>query len=231
LAEVRAVIFDVDGTIVDTERDGHRPAFNEAFARHGLPYHWDVADYGRLLEYTGGKRRIERFLAERGHPGDHADLAASLHATKTRLFREWLTSGTLQARPGVDSFLSRLSGAGVRLAVCTTGTREWVMPLLERVFGADRFEDIVTGNDVDELKPAPDAYVEVLGRLALDAREAVAIEDSRNGLVAAVRAGLGCWIVRNAYTTTQVFDGALGTFDNFGLGGLTSDHVLQQAGR
>jgi HAD superfamily hydrolase (TIGR01509 family) len=215
LAELRAVIFDVDGTLVDTERIGHRTAFNAAFAEHGLEYYWDESTYGRLLATTGGRRRIESFLVERNHPGEKASLARALHVRKTVLFKEWAASADVQARPGVDDLLDRLEAAGVTLAVCTTGTGEWVHALLDRVFGRGRFQTVVTGDDVVELKPEPDAYLLALARLQLRADQAVAVEDSRNGFVAARRAGLECWVITNDYTADQRFDGALGVYSSF----------------
>jgi len=228
LAELRAVIFDVDGTLVDTERNGHRTAFNAAFAEGGLEYHWDESTYGRLLAITGGRRRIESFLLECNHPGDQASLARALHIRKTALFKEWVVSADIQARPGVDELLGRLEAAGLTLAVCTTGTGEWVHALLDRVFGRGRFQTVVTGDDVVELKPEPDAYLLALARLQLRADQAVAVEDSRNGFVAARRAGLECWVVTNDYTADQRFDGALGVYSSFidGRQALTAGRVF-----
>jgi HAD superfamily hydrolase (TIGR01509 family) len=228
LAELRAVIFDVDGTLVDSERDVHRPAFNAAFAQHDLPYRWDVAEYGRLLDVTGGRRRIESYLAQRQHPGDLAALAAQVHATKTRIVRDRFEQGAVRPRPGVCDLITELAAAGLRIAVCTTGTRDWVYPLLERVFGVDRFDAIVTGSDVIDLKPDPDGYLRTLDRLNLAAAHAVAVEDSRNGFCSAVRAGLRCWVVTNPYTAGQLFDGALGIFDSFerSINGLIADRIL-----
>jgi HAD superfamily hydrolase (TIGR01509 family) len=228
LAELRAVIFDVDGTLVDTERNGHRTAFNAAFAEHGLDYHWDESTYGQLLAITGGRRRIESFLVERDYPGDHASLARALHIRKTALFKDWVASADVHARPGVNDLLGRLEAAGITLAVCTTGTAEWVHALLDRVFGRGRFQTVVTGDDVVELKPEPDAYLLALARLQLRADQVVAVEDSHNGFIAAQRAGLVCWVVTNDYTAAQRFDGALGMSQNFtgGPDALTSGRVL-----
>ncbi|WP_300007489.1 HAD-IA family hydrolase [Pseudonocardia sp.] len=209
-----AVLFDVDGTLADTERDGHRPAFNRAFAEHGLADRWDVEDYGRLLSVTGGQRRIERFLAERGHP-DPAGLARALHRAKTEHFVEWVRSGPVRCRPGVDVLLADLRAAGLRLGVVTTGRRAWVAPLLDRLFGPAAFETVVTGDDVERLKPAPDAYLLALRRLGLDAAAAVAVEDSPPGLAAARAAGLPGVVVTNGYTAGAGFPGAAAVLESF----------------
>lgn len=213
-ARLSAVVLDVDGTLADTERDGHRPAFNRAFAESGLDEHWGVEDYGRLLAVTGGRRRIEGFLAGRGHP-DPAGLAAVLHRAKTEHFLDWVRSGPVRSRPGVDALLADLGRAGVRLAVATTGRRRWVLPLLERLFGPDRFDAVVTGDDVERLKPAPDAYTRALDLLGLDPAEALAVEDSPPGLGAALAAGLRCVVVTNDYTVAGPFPGAAAVLPGF----------------
>lgn len=210
-----AVIFDVDGTLADTERDGHRPAFNRAFADHGLSYRWDVETYGRLLAVTGGRRRIEGHLAEQGHP-DPAGLAPVLHRAKTAHFVRWVESGPVACRPGVDTLIADLRRHGARIAVATTGTRAWVLPLLDRLFGPALFDVVVTGDDVENLKPAPDAYLQALDRLGLPPDETLAVEDSAPGLAAARAAGLACLVVANDYTRDGDFTGAAAVLDGFG---------------
>ncbi|MEU9890561.1 HAD-IA family hydrolase [Sphaerisporangium sp. NPDC051011] len=220
-----AVVFDVDGTLVDSERDGHRIAFNDAFAAAGLPYRWDAEEYGRLLRVTGGRRRLTMFLEGRGHGvGEAAELAASLHADKTARFRDLVESGGVPPRPGVRELIGELATAGVTLAVATTGTGEWVRPLLARTFDPGTFAVVVTGTEVPELKPDPAVYREVLARLDLPPDRALAVEDSENGLRAALAAGLRCVVVTNDYTRNQDFTGALAIHPEFsahdGLAGL-----------
>ncbi|MQA16742.1 MAG: HAD-IA family hydrolase [Pseudonocardiaceae bacterium] len=220
LSELRAVIFDVDGTLADTERDGHRPAFNEAFAAAGLPYRWDEAEYGTLLVITGGSRRIERYLRDRGVPAPRAaDLAAELHATKTARFVDRVRAGLVPARPGVAEVLRELQAAGVRLAVATTGSREWVMELLDGLFGPDMFEVVLTGTDVPARKPDPAVYQQTVCRLRLPAECVIAVEDSAIGCSAAVAAGLRCMVVTNDYTSDQDFSGATVICDGFARNG------------
>lgn len=223
-----AVLFDVDGTLADTERHGHRPAFNRAFAEFGLDHRWGVEDYGRMLAVTGGRRRIELFLAHRGHP-DPAGLARMLHRAKTEHFVEWVRSGPVRSRPGVDGLLADLRAAGVRTGVVTTGRRAWVLPLLDRLFGPAAFEAIVTGDDVERLKPAPDAYLLALDRLGLRAAEVLVVEDSPPGLAAARAAGPACVVVTNDYTAGEEFPGAAAVLPSFD--GLDAAGLLRSVGR
>lgn len=227
-----AVVFDVDGTLADTERDGHRPAFNEAFAAAGLPYWWDEDDYGALLAITGGKRRIEHYLRDQGVPGEQADgLAATLHASKTERFIDRVRAGSVPARAGLAELLDELRTAGVRLAVATTGSAGWVRELLDGLFGPDAFEFVLTGDDVTDLKPAPAVYQQALLRLQLPAQRVIAVEDSANGVRAAVDAGLRCAVVTNDYTRDQDFSGAAVVCDGYSRHGhrpLTARLLLER---
>lgn len=205
---LRAVIFDVDGTLADTERDGHRPAFNAAFAEHGLDLHWSVDRYGELLTITGGHRRIAADLRSRGWGDEADDIALQVHRTKTALFRDRVVDGSIVPRPGLTELVSSLVEAGIRIAVATTGRRSWVEPLLGHLLGEVGVEVVVTGDDVTNLKPDPEVYQLALAALDLPAREALAVEDSAIGLQAAVAAGLATVVVTNGYTVAQDFTGA-----------------------
>jgi HAD superfamily hydrolase (TIGR01509 family) len=212
---LRAVIFDLDGTLADTERDGHRVAFNAAFEAAGLNYRWSTAEYGELLATTGGRRRIARYLQSAGHsPTEAAELAAQLHQDKTRRFVSLVRTGAMQARPGAAELIRALRADGVATAVATTGTSDWVLPLLDMLFGIDAFDAVVTGSDVTDLKPDPAVYLETLVRLQLAPAQAVAVEDSANGVHAAVSAGLRCVVVVNGYTRDQDFTGAVAVLDD-----------------
>lgn len=209
-----AVVFDVDGTLADTERDGHRPAFNRAFAAHGLPYAWDEETYGRLLAIPGGRPRLEHFLDEQGQP-DAAGWAEVLHATKTDAFLEWVHHGPVQARPGVPELVSDLRARGVRCGVATTGRRAWVEPLLARLVDPGTFSVVVAGDDVTDLKPDPEAYHRAVAALGVAPGTVLAVEDSPPGLAAARAGGLACLVVVNGYTRGEDFPGAAAVLDSF----------------
>ncbi|MCG6895936.1 MAG: HAD family hydrolase [Thiocapsa sp.] len=220
----KALIFDVDGTLADTERDGHRPAFNAAFAEAGLDWRWDVERYGRLLAVTGGKERIQTYIEEEGvelAPSlDQADFIAALHRSKTRHYVARLEQGAIPLRPGVLRLLREARDAGVRLAIATTTTPENVNVLLDNAGEAglrDWFEVIAAGDVVPLKKPAPDIFILALAELGLDARDCVAIEDSDNGVRSALAAGLRALLVTvNAYTQGQDFRGVPLVVDQLG---------------
>lgn len=221
----KVLIFDVDGTLADTERDGHRPAFNAAFAEAGLDWHWDAERYGRLLAVTGGKERIRHFIEQEGirlEEGTDPDvLVAELHRRKTRHYLSMLRSGSIPLRPGVLRLLREARSAGVRLAIATTTTPENVTELLEHCGepGLAAWLDVIAAGDVvAHKKPAPDIYQLVLGELGLSARDAIAVEDSDNGVRSAQAAGIDAILVTaNDYTAGQDFGAAPLVVD--GLGG------------
>ncbi|MDP1734321.1 MAG: HAD-IA family hydrolase [Sulfuritalea sp.] len=215
---LEALIFDVDGTLADTERDGHRPAFNAAFAEAGLAWHWDEALYGELLAVTGGKERI-RFFCERHEPEfllepDVASRIKALHAAKTRHYVTLCAQG-IALRPGVEALLREAHAAGLRLAIATTTTPENVTALLPADVMA-LFEKVGAGDTVPNKKPAPDIYQWVLAQMGLPPAACLAIEDSANGLKASLAAGLATVITRTAYTDDHDFCGALALLPDLG---------------
>lgn len=220
---LKALIFDVDGTLAETERDGHRIAFNLAFAEHGLPWHWDEARYGRLLDVTGGKERICHYalqeapemLADPAFP----ELVKHLHAAKTAHYVRLVAAGRLALRPGVAELIAATRRAGIRLAIATTTSPDNVDALLRATLGDEApgwFEVIGAGDIVPAKKPAPDIYQWVLTRLGLPATDCLAIEDSENGLKSALSAGLRCVVTISEYTRGQDFSGANRVLDDLG---------------
>ena len=212
-----AVVFDVDGTLVDSERHGHRVAFNLAFEAFDLPYRWDEEEYGELLRITGGQKRLHAYLRDQGMADEERDeLVPRLHKRKTEILMELVEEGRIEVRPGVSRLLEELARAGRRLAVATTGSRSWVEGLLAQLLVGVEFEEVVTGDEVENRKPDPEAFTEALDRLGLTAADAVAVEDSAEGLAAAAAAGLACVVVVNGYTEDHDLDAAELVLDGFG---------------
>lgn len=213
---LKALVFDVDGTLAETERDGHRIAFNLAFREAGLPWQWDVSLYGELLAVTGGKERMahyaRRYAPElAGRPGFDT-LVRKLHVLKTERYVELVHAGYLPLRPGVGSLLRAARAEGLRLAIATTTSPENVAALLHASLAPDAerwFEVIGAGDVVAAKKPAPDIYLWVLERLGLLAADCLAIEDSVNGLRAARAARLPTVVTEAQYTRGEDFSGAL----------------------
>lgn len=233
---LHALIFDVDGTLAETERDGHRPAFNAAFSEAGLDWHWDEALYQRLLDVTGGKERIRHFAARfdpaaAARPG-FDNLVRRLHAAKTAHYIRRVEQGQLSLRPGVARLIGEARRAGIRLAIATTTSPENVGTLLRAGLGpqaASWFAVIGAGDIVPEKKPAPDIYRWVLDRLGLPAAACLAIEDSENGLKSALTAGLRCLVTVSEYTRGQDFTGAVAVLDD--LTQLSPDALPGWSGR
>lgn len=229
----RAAIFDVDGTLVDSERDGHRVAFNMAFEEFDLPYRWDVEEYGRLLRVTGGQRRIDRYLTDQGvDEEERAKLAPALHARKTEILNELVQEGRVEVRPGAQRLLTELAEAGCTLAVATTGSRGWVDKLLTRLLPDVTFDVTVTGDEVDNRKPDPEAFLVALERLGRqdDPAGVVVIEDSPEGLEAGLGAGLPVAMVLNDYTRDHDVKGAGVVLDGFGETDAPAEVVADEAG-
>jgi HAD superfamily hydrolase (TIGR01509 family) len=219
---LEALIFDVDGTLADTERDGHRVAFNRAFAEAGLDWDWSADLYGKLLSITGGKERIkyyiDRHAPEFSNRKALGDFVAGLHASKTKFYSELLETGTIPLRPGVRRLLIEAKETGLRLAIATTTTPQNVTVLLENSMpgSLSLFEFIGAGDVVPKKKPAPDIYHFVLGQLKLRPDQCLAFEDSALGLKAALGAGLKTIITVNGYTASQDFTGATLAVDKLG---------------
>jgi HAD superfamily hydrolase (TIGR01509 family) len=213
------LIFDCDGVLADTERYGHLPAFNRTFEEFGLPVRWSEEEYGRKLEIAGGKERMaslltDDFVREHGLPTDEDGRRAMLadwHKRKTALYTEMVAEGRLPGRPGVARIVGEALDAGWDLAVASTSAEPSVRAVLEHVVGpaqAARFALVLAGDVVEKKKPAPDIYELAMDRLRADPSDTLVIEDSRNGLLAAVGAGLPCVVTVNGYTQDEDFSEA-----------------------
>lgn len=215
-SSLRALIFDVDGTLADTE-SAHRTSFNEAFRDEGLDWHWYEPLYTRLLLISGGKERIAHFMDESAcgpaaGSSERNELIARLHARKTRIYDRRVRSGAVPLRPGVQTLIESALSHGLRLAIATTTTPDNIDALLEPALGRDwasRFEVIEHGHSAPRKKPDPQVYVQALARLQLDADHCIALEDSANGLQAAQAAGLATVVTPTRFTSGHDFTGAL----------------------
>ena len=219
---IKAIIFDVDGTLADTE-EGHRKSFNKAFAESGLDWNWDVALYGKLLKVTGGKERIKYFVSDflTGYtrPDNFDDFVKHLHKVKTEHYTAMLHAGNIPLRPGIKQLINDAHIAGIMLAIATTTSPENVSALLEVGLGKDwerYFAANGCGDIVPNKKPAPDIYYWVLNKLKLSPADCIALEDSENGLRSSLAAGIRTFVTVNHYTRSQDFTGADGVFDDLG---------------
>jgi HAD superfamily hydrolase (TIGR01509 family) len=210
---IEALIFDCDGVLVDTERDGHRVGFNRAFAEFGIDAEWSVELYAKLLLVAGGKERMTAYFDEFGWPedtdGDEAkdDLIKQLHVTKTAITAGLVSEGGLPLRPGIARIVDEAIDAGVRLGVCTTSNPKFIDAVLD-LFGPKRkaaFEFVHAGDCVAKKKPHPEIYQLAQQSLGLPPSSCVVIEDSRNGLLAAKGAGFPCLITTSTYTIDEDF--------------------------
>lgn len=233
--QLQGLIFDVDGTLANTERDGHRVAFNQAFKEVGLDWHWSVEFYGELLAIAGGKERVyyylDKYLPEfqpspelsrlytsRSFQGittanldtrqDLKNFVAYLHKLKTKYYLQLLRKGAIGLRPGVKRLITEARQNDIRLAIATTSSLPNVIALLEKYLDLDWFEVIAAGDIVAAKKPAPDIYQYVLNRTQIPAQNWIVFEDSDNGLAAAREVCLTTIITVNNYTETQDFSQA-----------------------
>ncbi len=217
----RALIWDVDGTLAETEHHGHRVAFNLAFEEAGLPWHWDETIYARLLEVTGGKERLRAWWRSVDPAVADSEEATQrilqLHQRKTAHYLAFLEQGGITLRPGVKRLIDAARAAGIRQAIATTTTPDNLWPLLGHEFaplGRATFEVIGAGDVVAAKKPAPDIYRWVLERLGLEAAQCLAIEDSAVGAASAVAAGVPVLVTRSHYTVHQAMPPVLAVLDS-----------------
>jgi HAD superfamily hydrolase (TIGR01509 family) len=226
----RALVFDCDGVLGNTERDGHLVAFNQAFAEAGIDIEWSVADYAELLEVPGGKERMRRamfadpaVIEANGFPIDpdaQLSLLAQLHRRKSDIFRDLVEEGRVAPREGAARLAIEVHEAGWKVAVASTAADQSVRAMVRHVFPEDLvpYVSVFAGDIVEHKKPAPDVYELALRELALDAREVCVVEDSKPGLVAAKAAGSGCptVITVSEFTGDHDFTGAELVVDSLG---------------
>ncbi len=222
MAALQALIFDVDGTMAETE-EAHREAFNQTFKEMGLPWHWGQPLYKALLEITGGKERIRHYISHY-HP-THAkrllkgNWVKTLHKRKTARYVEMARSGEIALRPGVARLIDEARAKGIRLAIATTTNIAPLTALFEGTLGREAmgwFEAIAAGDMAQNKKPAPDLYQMALTKLGLPPQACLALEDSRNGILSATAAGLATVITKSTYTQDQTFPEAIAVLDNLG---------------
>ena len=215
MSRLKALLWDVDGTLAETERDGHRVAFNQAFEASGVPWRWDEAHYGELLRITGGRERLlfdMNTRADAPAPAEREAVTQAIHAKKNAVYAELVRSVGIPLRDGVLPLMQQCHERGVRMGIVTTTSRSNVDVLLRRHLGphwADWFAGSVCGEDVQRKKPDPEVYVKALRALAVGPLEAVAIEDAPGGLAAARAADIPVVVTRSFYFAQAPIEGAV----------------------
>jgi HAD superfamily hydrolase (TIGR01509 family) len=208
MAEIKAIIFDQDGVIIDTERDGHRVAFNETFKEFGFDVEWDVDKYHELLQIAGGKERMKHHLQTEGFgvevkPEQVDDLIKKLHKRKTEIFVQLIETGKLPLRPGVKRLMTEAMGKGLILGVCTTSNEKAAHTVAYQILKDIKFNFVLAGDVVSKKKPDPEIYLLALKETGLQPEECIVVEDSRNGVLAAKAAGMHVVATTNAYTKKE----------------------------
>ncbi|MCG6929244.1 MAG: HAD-IA family hydrolase [Desulfofustis sp.] len=209
----QALFFDMDGVIIDTEKDGHRIAFNQAFSEFGFEVFWDVDHYGELIRISGGKERMRHHLETRGfgRPVDASqadELIRTLHKRKTEIFIDLIEGGGLKLRPGIHRLMKEANDRNVPICICTTATQKAAQAVAAKSLPDIRFAHILAGDIVARKKPAPDIYLLALEKTGADAARCVVVEDSRNGMLAGVGAGAQVVVTTSIYTRGENFDEA-----------------------
>ena len=212
MGKIKAVFFDQDGVIIDTERDGHRVSFNMTFKEFGFTDEWSVDYYHELLQIAGGKERMKHHMQTRGFskpipPEQVEDLIKEMHKRKTAIFVELIESGKLPLRPGIHRFMQEAMQAGLKIGVCTTSNEQAAKAITERVLTDIHFDIVLAGDVVSHKKPDPEIYNLALARTGLKPDEVMVVEDSRNGVLAAKAAGTHVIVTTNPYTEKEDVSG------------------------
>ena len=205
---IKAALFDQDGVIIDTERDGHRVSFNMTFAEFGFTDEWSVEYYHELLQIAGGKERMKHHAQTKGFskpiPAEELDeLVKAMHKRKTALFVELIETGKLPLRPGIHRFMKELMAAGIKIGVCTTSNEQAAKAITEKVLKDIHFDIVLAGDVVKNKKPDPEIYNLALEKLGLKPDEAMVVEDSKNGVKASKAAGIKTIVTFNGYTEKE----------------------------
>jgi HAD superfamily hydrolase (TIGR01509 family) len=208
MAQIKAIFFDQDGVIIDTERDGHRVSFNDTFKEFGFDVEWDVEYYHELLQVGGGKERMKHDLHKRGFgkevkPDEEDEIIQAMHKRKTTIFIELIESGKLPLRPGIYRFMQEGIQANLTLAVCTTSNERAAHAIAYNILEDIPFEFVLAGDMVKNKKPDPEIYNMALLKTGLKPDECLVIEDSRNGVLAAKAAGMHVVATTNHYTERE----------------------------
>jgi len=208
MAQIKAVFFDQDGVIIDTERDGHRVAFNMTFKEYGYDFEWGVDYYHELLQVAGGKERMKHHLQTKGFGKDVKmedvdELIKSMHKRKTAIFVELIESGKLPLRPGIHRFMQEVVDAGLIIGVCTTSNERAANAVANNILSDIPFKFVLAGDIVSKKKPDPEIYNLALSKTGVKPEECLVIEDSHNGVKAAKAAEVHIVATTNVYTEKE----------------------------
>ena len=219
----KALIFDCDGVLAETEAEGHRVAFNKVFEEEKLGIHWDVETYGELLRIAGGKERMRQYFDKvnlKKNFDNINEYIKKLHRRKTDIYMEIIEKGLLRGRKGLKRLAIEAHRRGIKLAICSTSNDRGVTLLAKHVFReAFRYLDyILAGDVVTRKKPDPEIYLLAAQKLGVKPEECCVIEDTGNGVRAAKTAGMKCIVTRSQYTKTELFPAANFVVDSLGEG-------------
>ena len=208
MTSLKAIFFDQDGVIIDTEKDGHRVAFNEAFKAFGYDFQWDVEQYHQLLQISGGKERMRHYFHEEGlfsdlSKSEEDSFIKDLHKKKTEIFISLIESGKLPLRPGIKRIMKEAMAGGLKLGICTTANERSAHAIAKGILHEIQFEFVLAGEVVSKKKPDPEIYLLALQKSGLDPQQCIVVEDSRNGILAAKAAGLRVVATTNVYTERE----------------------------
>jgi len=208
MGKIKAVFFDQDGVIIDTERDGHRVSFNMTFKEFGFTDEWSVDYYHELLQIAGGKERMKHHLQTKGFstpvPPEKVDeLIKEMHIRKTAIFVDLIETGKLPLRPGIHRFMKEAMESGLMIGVCTTSNEKAAKAITEKILADIKFDIVLAGDVVGKKKPDPEIYNLALARTGLKPDEVLVVEDSRNGVLAGKAAGAHVIVTTNSYTEKE----------------------------